>query len=243
MIEDRLIEHPCPDCLARAIAADIRSAIDSTHQQGNRASLALAGGGTPMPIYRRLGEFDLDWSRVSAIPGDERWVDADHPASNYQALKSCFAQTTMELLPLVPAQAGPEPNLEQARASLDQLMKPFSAVLLGMGGDGHFASLFPNAVSPAVGLAPESNEDVLLVTPDPLPTEAPYPRVSLSLARLLRTDKLILAITGQAKLDVLELAAQSAAHLAARQEVDISRLPIAALLAHAGSRLEIHWSP
>ncbi len=231
----QIIEHSNSNALAIAVARQLAKATVDGLNRHRHATLALAGGGTPMPIYRLLSHLELDWPRVRALPGDERWVAADHPACNFSAMAACFSRAPLELLPLVPAQPGPAPGLEQAQDSLSKVAGDFDAVLLGMGGDGHFASLFPGSSALAVGLDPKADADVLIDTPDPMPPDAPFPRISLTLSRLMKTRCLLLAITGQTKREVLEQALSGE-----RQTV---ALPIAALLAAAGDSLTIHWSP
>ena len=125
-------------------------------------------------------------------------------------------------------------SLAQARTLLAAHPEPFDAVLLGMGADGHFASLFPGAANLADGLALDSGIDAIATLPDPLPPEAPFARISLSLPRLLRAREIHLVVTGEAKRRVLRQAQQQDAG---------SGLPIAALL-HARTRsVQIHWSP
>ena len=131
-----------------------------------------------------------------------------------------------------------EASLAHARALLAANPQPFDAVLLGMGmgmgmgGDGHFASLFPGAANLDEGFDPAL--DACRIDPVPLPPEAPYPRISLTLPRLLRTRTLLLAVTGAGKRAVLEEAMAGA---------DPRCLPVAALLHAPGAQLHVHWSP
>lgn len=227
--------HRDTDVLAESVAGTLAAAIRTGLAERGRAVLALAGGRTPFPVYRRLAQAELDWSRVLLLPTDERWVDQDHPACNAREMRAAFAAADgVKIMPLVPQVAGPIAETERADQILADLADPFDAVLLGMGADGHFASLFPGAASLAAGLDPLGPDDALVVHPDPLPPEAPYPRISLSTARLLRTRRLLLAATGASKRDVLDRA---------QARPDPFNLPISALLHDPAAQVEIHWSP
>lgn len=219
------------DAVSGTLGAIIRAGIEAR----GRAVLALAGGSTPLPIYRHLARARLDWSRVYLVATDERWIDHEHPASNNRAIRGAFADASgVHMLPLVPHAPGPRASDAPARATLASLPDPFDAVLLGMGSDGHFASLFPDNAALRAGLDAGGSDDALVVHPEPLPPEAPFARVSLSVARLLRTRRLLLAITGAPKHEILDRA---------RTQPDPVRMPISALLHDAAARLEIHWSP
>lgn len=227
--------HRDADALAESVAGTLEAAIRTGLAERGRAVLALAGGRTPFPVYRRLAQASLDWSRVLLLPTDERWVEQDHPSCNAREMRVAFAAAgDVTILSLTPESAGLFASARWAETMLATLADPFDAVLLGMGGDGHFASLFPGAVELAAGLDPDSPDDVLVVHPDPLPPEAPYARVSLSAARLLRTRRLLLAATGAAKRAVLDRA---------EAQPDPLTLPISALLHDTAAQVEIHWSP
>jgi 6-phosphogluconolactonase len=227
--------HADADALAGALAAILESVIRAAVTERGRAVLALAGGRTPFPVYRRLAKVTLDWSRVLLLATDERWVGHDHPASNVREMRGAFAAADgVRIAPLVPAVVEPAASAELAETTLASLPGPFDAVLLGMGADGHFASLFPGAAALAAGLDPDGAASAVVVHPDPLPPEAPFARVSLTAARLLKTRKLLLAATGPAKRAVLARAQARPEPLA---------LPISALLHHAAAQVEIHWSP
>ena len=227
--------HPDAAALAEAIAGLLAEAIRAGVSQRGQAVLALAGGRTPFPVYRRLAEVVLDWPRVTLLATDERWVDHDHPACNTREIRTAFAAATgVRVLPLTPVAPGPNASARHARATLASLPGPFDAVLLGMGGDGHFASLFPGAAELRTGLDPANPDDALVVHPEPLPPEAPYARISLSASRLLRTRRLLLVATGAAKRAILDRAKARPQSIA---------LPISALLHDDSAQVEIHWSP
>lgn len=228
-------EHASAAQLAEAVALELAGCIESALRQRGRALLAVAGGRTPFPAYRKLAAMDLDWSRVSLVVTDERWVPRGHPSRNEDEAAEAFAAATgLTLVPLVTRFAEPPPAADFARAQLAALGEPFDAVLLGMGGDSHTASLFPHSPGLAEALAAEATDDAFLVLPDPLPKEAPYPRITLGLARLRRTRRCLLAITGEAKRQVLE---------ATLTEAPSAERPIGLFLHDAELNVQIHWSP
>lgn len=230
----QLTRHPDSSTLEQTVSAALADTIGQAIKRSGRARLALAGGSTPMPIYTRLAKEPLDWLRVSLLPGDERWVAHGHEACNFSAMRAAFGTRPADFRPLTPERPGPEPDLATARASLAAMDGGFDACLLGMGGDGHFASLFPGAAELESALDPAQTDPLAVIHPDPLPPEAPFARISLTLSAILSAPVLILAIRGQAKQDTLEQA---------RASGDKRRFPICALLEQAGDSLQIHWSP
>jgi 6-phosphogluconolactonase len=228
-----MIEHADLDALCRAVAPQLAEAARAGIRERGAASMALAGGSTPFPVYRRFAEEPVDWSHLTLLPGDERWVPATHAASNLRAIRETFVDLPVRYAPLVPADPDDTPSLEAACLSLEAVPRPFDACVLGMGSDGHFASLFPGAPELGRALDPAGTEPAVVVRPAPLPEEAPYARVSLTLSAILASRKLMLLIRGEGKRRVLEAA----------REGDPNEYPIAALLKAAGSALDIHWSP
>lgn len=257
--------HADAETLADRLAQQLEALVRAALVARGRAVLALAGGRTPFPIYRRLAQARLDWSRVTLVATDERWVPATHAARNSREIREAFAAAAgVHILDLVPPSPGPVAEADTAEAALSASSDAFDAVLLGMGGDGHFASLFPGAVELAVGLDPCNTRAALRVNPLPLPPEAPFARISLTLSRLMHTRRLLVVATGDAKRAVLQTAQaqagaraeprtqpQAQAPARARTEAgpDIGTahaapsLPIAVLLRRATVPTEIHWSP
>lgn len=166
--------------------------------QDGPVTFTMPGGSTPFPILAELARRDLDWSRLVVWPGDDRIVPETHDASNTGKIRAA-------LEPLGVTIAGLE---------LGRPVPHFAIAWLGMGGDGHIASLFPNT-DPKV----DDPQAIRRLTPDPLPPEAPFDRITLTIPALLGSDELMFVIRGEDKRAVFEAAV--------RGEHD---LPIARLL-------------
>ena len=231
------VEHAYED--AAALADGLADALDAACREAlatrGRALLALAGGRTPFPAYRAFASRHLEWRNIRCMPTDERCVPHDHPASNLRELRAAFAGAgEVGLLPLTTDDGDPVRSESHAHRLLATTPEPFDLVVAGMGMDAHTASLFPGAVQLAEALDPAGTLDACRVDPDPLPPEAPFPRITLTLPRLLRTRALHIAIAGQGKRDAMR---------AAQSSNDPMRHPIAALLHAPGVVAHVHWSP
>jgi 6-phosphogluconolactonase len=184
-----------------AIAAWLEAALAEALTTRDRIAIAVPGGSTPFPILALLRRGAIDWSRVEVWPGDDRCVPEDHPASNVGRIRAAF-----------------EPLGAKVAALTEGATPPiFALAWLGMGEDGHVASLFPNTDP-----RPDAPATVVRLTPEPLPPEAPFDRLSLTLSALLLSDRIVLVMRGAAKRAVFEAAS--------RGEND---LPIARLIAGA----------
>lgn len=232
------VEHRYPDAaaLAEALAAELAHAVREALAARGAALLSLAGGRTPLPAYRDLALQPLAWPRVTLMPGDDRCVPHDHAASNLRELRAVFAAAPgVCLQSLTTPDGDPDVSEAHARAMLAAYRDtPFDVTVLGMGADAHTASLFPNARQLAIALDPAATLEALRVDPDPLPPEAPFPRISLTAARLLRSRALHLVVTGEAKRAVLD---------AVYAAPDPMRQPVAAILHAPDARVHVHWSP
>lgn len=244
-----MCEHANTDQLAAACAARIDAELDIALRERGAALLALAGGRTSPPVFRRLAVQFRDWSRVTILPSDERWVAADHPDCNLRQMREAFAGAEgIRWLSLVPALPQGEASAAFANGALAPYPQPFDVCMLGMGADGHFASLFPGAPTLADALSPTQTSAALPVLPNPMPAAGPHARVSLTLARILNSRRLLLVISGHDKRAVLERAIASVRPepVEGRGEdagANGAALPVAALLAAAHPAAEIHWSP
>jgi 6-phosphogluconolactonase len=218
---------------ASAAAAELLAGLVRKKLSGSpiaQASLVVSGGSTPGPCFDLLSRKPLDWTRVTVMPSDERWVPADHPDSNERLIRSRLLQNRAaggNILPLFRAgvEATQAPSLIQA--DLADTAQPFSAVLLGMGEDGHFASLFPDFEQLPAALEPETQEPCMVVQT----ASSPHLRISLTLSALLNSGHIVLLIFGAAKREVFETAKQGG-----------SAYPVEALLHHSSAPLTVIWA-
>ena len=212
---------------AEAIAAALRRRLASEDE----VALVVSGGSTPVPVLLGLSAMALDWSRVHVVPSDERWVPADHEESNEHMIRGALMRNhaaDARLVSLYRAGRTPEEACDALQPTLEHLPLPMAATLLGMGTDGHFASLFPDydGLEDALDL---SNEHWCAGVRT---AGSPHPRLSLTLPALACSDRIILLIFGDEKRQVLEDAR------AGRREY-----PVSALLAQNRAPLHVIWAP
>jgi 6-phosphogluconolactonase len=185
------------DEMAAAVAGDVQFIIESAIDARGAAVIALAGGKTPLPIYEKLAAAKLDWKRVTIVPGDDRLVPLGDPLSNVTAIGKVFIPRGARVIPLISATVADYKAAGRAAdAILQDLHWPLDLCLLGVGGDGHAASIFPGSDFDEALNGPKERR-ALGVMPDPLPPEAPVARVTLSKAAIVSARALMIAITGQ----------------------------------------------
>lgn len=200
----KLIEHPDREALTLAVAQDITSALGIALTAADRAVLCLPGGSTPVPVFKALSAARVDWGRVVVIPGDERWVPADHARSNARLIRRNLIDegaTEAQLIELYSDGLDPEQGAAAASDRIAPLL-PLGVLLLGMGEDMHTASLFPGSDGLAAALSPDA--------PPVLPIRAEgldEARVTLTLPALQSAPERMLMITGPDKRAALERAA------------------------------------
>ncbi|EDM81879.1 6-phosphogluconolactonase [Plesiocystis pacifica SIR-1] len=222
--------------LGAAVARRVLEALGRALASSASARALVSGGSTPGPFFDALVELGsgLDWSRVEIGLVDDRWVPPDHPASNLRLVRErlCrgpIAEARVRGLGAVELDARASVRAADERA---RSQPPPAVVVLGMGGDGHFASLFPGMPGLAAALDVDAPPGVLgALAPSP-----PQARVSHNLAALLAADDLILHITGAEKREVFERARADAE----------PALPVRALLRAAERRergLAVYWAP
>jgi 6-phosphogluconolactonase len=168
-------------------------------------AVTVPGGSTPFPILAALAQTPLDWRRVTVWPGDDRVVPEDHPASNTGRIRALLAPVGAEVVTLS--------TMEQAPR--------FALAWLGMGADGHVASLFPSADPRA-----DDPQRIRRLTPDPLPPEAPFDRITLTIPALLDADELLFVIRGADKRALFEAAAMRENDLPVARLLGAARQPV-----------------
>jgi len=213
--------YPHADSLAQAAAHGVEAALAEALRLRRRVSLGATGGRSPGPVYDRLATSQaLDWARVVVTLSDERCVPADHPDSNARLVRERLLRGAASRAHLLPLWPPPE------TAALETLL-PFDALMLGMGEDGHVASLIPGDP----GLPEKLATEALLCDVPADVGRPPLARVTLSLAALAGARALFLLIAGEAKRQVL-----------ARAQAG-EDLPVGRLLRQARAPVRILWAP
>ena len=196
---ERLISFSSREEAFDSLAQRISELINKAQETKGNATVLLSGGGTPMPVYEKLSDSSLDFSKVEFGLVDDRFVPVSDPASNEGVIRNIFKhQPDFSLESMVP---NPD-DYEQSIAQCHQTYQKFvhgDIILLGMGGDGHFASLFPNDEPSEKGLL--ATECGCLGTNAP---SHPTKRISTNLAFINSIEHRILLITGTDKLDKLK---------------------------------------
>ncbi|MEX0372745.1 6-phosphogluconolactonase [Spiribacter roseus] len=223
---------PTPARAASALADRLTEVIDHGAQRRDRASLLVPGGRTPVALFEALCSRDLQWDRVHVSLTDERRVAADDPASNAAMVRAHLIQdraAAAHFHPLYQGHTGDRGDEAACSAALGLLPRPFDAVVLGMGGDGHIASIFPDdpALPRALSTTTESR-CVVTRAPDP-----PHDRLSLTLMTLLQSRWIALHVNGASKWATLEQAIATA---------DPQRYPVYALLSQRRVPVHVYYS-
>lgn len=233
MIEAEWWEHDDAGALAEAVAGDIGFIVESALDARAACLLALSGGTTPVAAYEALAKMKLDWKRVTIVPVDDRLVKVDSALSNVGMLARIFLPKGARVVPL--GADNPDVTMagNAADARLQDLKWPPDLVLLGVGADGHTASILPGPDMEAALTAPKTRR-AIGVRPDPLPSDAPVARVTMTRAAILSARALMLALTGDAKRGLLERAIEDGTG---------STVPIGRVLADIEQPIDIHWSP
>jgi 6-phosphogluconolactonase len=208
--------------VSAALGASLAAALDA------HATLAVSGGTSPRPFFEALALEPLDWARVDVTLVDDRWVPETDNASNARLVRETLlthAAAAARFAPLVDVSVGLDARVAALNADASYALP--NVAVLGMGEDGHTASLFADAPADEWAHALATAERYVAVHPG----AAPHPRISLSMSALKGIERLFLLISGERKLDILKAAAS------APQENAISKLAN-----DKGVRLDVYWS-
>lgn len=226
-------EYSDNQALIKALSTRIGNLLRSRITQSGHASIAVSGGKTPAALYNKLAQIDLPWSEVIVSLVDERWVDEDHPDSNAALVRRELIKNfaaTARLVSMKTCAVDAFAGQLKLHRWLSASILPLDLVLLGLGNDGHTASLFPHAE----GL----NE--ALDTSDPAvcrairPNNMPVTRMSLSLRTLLEAGQRMIYIIGESKLKTLQ---------AALEPGSVIDMPIRAILHANNVHTDIFYAP
>ena len=233
MIEAEWWEYDSLDELADALAGDVGFIIESAVDARGASLIAVPGGTTGPAVSAKLAAQKLPWKNVTIIPTDDRLVPMDDERSNVRAIARAFLPLGARVIPIAAEIADHKLAGNSADARLQDLPWPPDLVWLGMGKDGHTASIFAGPDMQDALEAPKARRAVG-VMPDPLPSEAPVARVTLTRTAILSARTVTIAITGDEKRALLEQAIADG---------HSSQLPIGRVLAEAEQPIDIHWAP
>ena len=196
-----------------SLLSDITALIEKTLSDKGEVAIALSGGSSPIALYKALSGKDLAWSNVTVTLIDDRYVAADHKDSNQKLINETFLQDKAAKARFINIEDWPHDRIPDIG-------------ILGMGGDGHFASLFPQMMGEAKAFDPSAQPAILKTEPMGSPK---HPRITMNLAMILAIPNRILMVIGDEKIKVLNAALNGA--------LNGEELPISRLLAHNGTSI------
>jgi 6-phosphogluconolactonase len=228
-------EHRFPDAVAlsHALCGEIKVDLEEAIQVRGVASLVVSGGRTPLCLFEQLRTEKVDWSQVWVSLADERWVETNNAASNERFVREHLLTDLAAKAHFVglknPAPT-PEAGADWAWRALSRVPHPYDVIVLGMGDDGHTASLFPGSLALARALDVSAPAGCIAVNA----LTAPHARVTLNLAALLDSRRIILHIEGAAKWQV---------YLKARAPGSATEFPVRAVLHQQEVPVDVYWAP
>lgn len=224
--------HTFPSAQAAAanLAEEVASALAIAVHERGKASLVVSGGSTPKPFFAALKQSKLAWDKIWITLADERWVAADEADSNERMVREQLLTGGAHFVSLKNAATTAGEGVVEAEAALAVMPTPYDVVILGMGEDGHTASLFPETAGLAEALELDSPRRCAAIIP---PSYAPHPRMTQTLSALLHCRRLILHVTGAKKKALYEEAQKPGSCLT---------LPVRAIVQQNKVPLEVYWA-
>lgn len=225
--------------LFTTLAAECQDMLSEAVSKHGSSTIFVSGGSTPAPLFEALSRMEIAWKKVKIALVDERWVDLDHSASNEALIRKTLlinqakaaAFTGMKTSANTAAK-----GLSETETTYSNLPKPFTFAILGMGNDGHTASLFPSADGLTNAIKLESDHLCAAIKAKPSTvTGTNTERMTMTLSGLLKCDRLIVLITGEDKLEVFDRAMRLG-------KADPS-LPISIILHQDKVPVELYWAP
>jgi len=217
------------EAASAAIAARMAGLVGAQVVRGGEGNFVVGGGSTPAACFELLSDYELNWDKITVALSDERWVPNDHEDSNERLVREKLLQNEAiagRLLSVYEDNLSVEERCDALQSEIPA--NGFACSMLGMGTDGHFASLFPDADCLEAGLKLDNHRYYM-----PVRTAAsPHPRISMTLSALLASDEILLFFYGEEKLAVYENA----------HTVD-KTYPVTALLEQQITPVSLYWAP
>jgi 6-phosphogluconolactonase len=219
--------------LAAALATDVAGTLERALAARGAASLVVSGGGTPVKFFEQLRLQPIEWRRVSVALADERWVDPADAASNEKMVREVLLKDRAAEARFAGLKnAAPSPDLGAVSAweTFARIPRPLDVLMLGMGDDGHTASLFPGSPNLRIALDPAAAAGCVgMWAPSP-----PQARLSLNLSAILDSRRIVILIEGEAKLRTYETAIGPG---------PVEQMPVRAVLRQSRAPVEVRWAP
>ncbi|HBY84962.1 MAG TPA: 6-phosphogluconolactonase [Colwellia sp.] len=229
----KLTEFPARSELDNELAKTVSTILAEAIKNTGKASIAVSGGSTPKGFFSVLSQSDIDWSKVTITLADERWVPIDSEASNTRLVHENLLQNKAKEAKFFYLKQGDEltdETLADLNVAASKTLLPLDVLILGMGEDGHTASLFPCSDEITSGLD-VTNDAVLLKVQ---PKTASHQRISFTFASLITSKNIFLHSCGEGKKTVLTQALEGD---------DSFEMPIRAFLQHPNLNTQIFWAP
>ncbi len=224
--------------LFTALVAECQDVLSEALSKHGVATLLVSGGNTPAPLYEALSKTELNWKKIKIALVDERWVDNDHSASNEALVKRSLLINNAKVAEFIGMKTSAITALAgqaETEANYRRLSQPFSLAIVGMGPDGHTASLFPHAKGLSQALQADNENLTAAITATQSEVTGPNTeRLTLTLSALMKTDRLVILFTGEDKLTVFN---------AAQKPGSVEDMPIRALLHQEQVPVELYWAP
>lgn len=234
MLDEKIFDSR--EALLAALQEDCVAALEEALKERDQASFLVSGGSSPAPLYQRLSQIALDWKRIQVALVDERWVEPGHAKSNETFVQKNLLQHAAGQAPFLGMKnsaASPAEGLAACEQAYQKLSQPFDLTILGMGPDGHTASLFPNAEGLEEALTTDALCSAITAHQSEVTGEFTE-RMTLSLAGIVNSRRLVLLITGDDKLQALR---------AAQGEGPVGDMPVRAVLRQNKVPVTLYWAP
>jgi 6-phosphogluconolactonase len=224
--------------LFTALTAECQDILSESLSKHGGATFLVSGGSTPAPLYEALSKTELAWKKIRIALVDERWVDQQHSASNEALIRRSLLINNAKAASFIGMKTA-DKHANKGQSETESLYRtlpqPFTVAIVGMGIDGHTASLFPYADGLNKALKTESEQLTAAINAKASPVTGPNTeRMSLTAAGLLKCERLIILLTGEDKLAIFDQAMKPG---------PVEEMPIRTLLHQEKVPVELYWAP